>query len=183
MQAQNIAALLVKPAACVIDQPGGIERADLFAYRERVELPPAFIKWNPDDDAGMVVQKGDGFCDFAPEFVFSLGMEPGEQTGVLFIVGKRNMIPVHQSRQIGDEPVLIGGTAVYHVLPDEHAQLVAVVVKTLGLDFCVLAQHVEAELLHPRNIGGQRFVRRCGVETFRPVALIQYARLDIRFIV
>lgn len=93
------------------------------------------------------------------------------------------MIPVHQSRQIGDEPVLIGGTAVYHVLPDEHAQLVAVVVKTLGLDFGVLAQHIEAELLHPRNIGGQRFVRRCGVETFRPVALIQYARLEIRFIV
>ena len=26
----------------------------------------------------MVVQKGDGFCDFAPEFVFSLGMEPGD---------------------------------------------------------------------------------------------------------
>ena len=44
MQAQNIAALLVKPAACVIDQSGGIEGADLFAYRERVELPPAFIK-------------------------------------------------------------------------------------------------------------------------------------------
>lgn len=110
-------------------------------------------------------------------------MEPGEQTGVLFIVGKRNMVPVHQSRQIGDEPVFIGGTAVYHILPDEHAQLVAVVVKTLGLDFGVFAQHVEAELLHPRNIGDQRFIRRCGVEAFRPVALIQHTRLKIRFIV
>ena len=79
--------------------------------------------------------------------------------------------------------MFIGGTAVYHILPDEHAQLVAVVVKTLGLDFGVFAQHVEAELLHPRNIGDQRFIRRCGVEAFRPVALIQHTRLKIRFIV
>ena len=48
--------------------------------------------------------------------------------------------------QVGHEPELVGPAAVHHVLPDDEAQLIAVVIPALRLDLGVLAQKVEAQL-------------------------------------
>ena len=39
-------------------------------------------------------------------------------------------------------------TAVHHILKNDHALLITLVIKDIGLDFDVLAQHVQAELFH-----------------------------------
>ena len=63
----------------------------------------------------------------------------------------------------GDRQQIVLSAAGGHVLPDEHAQPVAVIIPAHGLNFDVLAQHIEAQPLHERNIIDQRLVRRRGV--------------------
>ena len=98
-------------------------------------------------------------------------------------VGKWKMVPVHERGEIGHKPAFVGRTAVYHILPYEDAELVAVIVKTFRLELGVLAQHIEAQLLHAQDIRGEGFIRRCGVKAFGPVALVEHARLKIGLIV
>ena len=54
------------------------------------------------------------------------------------------------------------------------------IVPAHGLDFDVLAEHVEAQVLHELNIEHHRVVARRGVEPVRPVTLIEHAVLEIR---
>ena len=70
-----------------------------------------------------------------------------------------------------------------HVLPDEEAQLVAVVIPAGRLDLHVLADHVEAELLGHFEVVLQRLVGRRGVESVGPEALIERAILKQRLVV
>ena len=80
----------------------------------------------------------------------------------------------------GDGEKVIFPAAVYHVLPDEHAEAVAVIVPAQRLDFDVLAEHVEAQVLHELNVKNHRVVARRGVEPVREVALVKNAVLEIR---
>ena len=80
----------------------------------------------------------------------------------------------------GDREKVVCSTAVYHVLPDEHAEAVAVIVPAHGLNFDVLAEHVEAHVLHELNIEHHRVVARRSVESVREVSLIEHAVLEIR---
>ena len=73
--------------------------------------------------------------------------------------------------------------AVYHVLPDDQPQTVAVVVPAVGLDFDVLADHVEAGFSDLRKIEDHCFVRRRRVNAVRPVSLIQHALLKNHFMI
>ena len=67
-----------------------------------------------------------------------------------------------------------------HVLKDDHAEAVAVVVKLLRLDLDVLAQGVEAQGLHGQDVLLVGLRHGGGVEPVAPVALIQYAVEEIR---
>ena len=62
----------------------------------------------------------------------------------------------------GDVLLAAGHPAAGHVLPDEQAELVAVVVEPGRLDLDVLAEHVEAELLEHFEVVLHRRVRRRG---------------------
>ena len=71
----------------------------------------------------------------------------------------------------------------HHVLPHQHPQPVAVVIPPQRLDLDVLAQHVEAQLLHGADVTDHGLVRWRGVQSVGPVPLIQQPRLEIRLVV
>ena len=77
--------------------------------------------------------------------------------------------------QVGDVPLVHLPAAVHHILPDDEAQLIAVVVPPLRLDLGVLAQQVEAQLLDLLQLVHHRRVRGRGIQPLRPVALVQQA--------
>src|SRR5262249_9332026 len=60
-----------------------------------------------------------------------------------------------------------------HVLPDQHAKTIRMVVPTRRFDFHVLANQVETEPLCGFDVGGKRFISWRRVEPVRPPALIE----------
>ena len=70
-----------------------------------------------------------------------------------------------------------------HVLPDHHADLVAMVEPARRLDLDVLADHVETEILGFLDIVPKSLVRRSRVQSVRPPALVQRAELEERLTV
>ena len=62
----------------------------------------------------------------------------------------------------------------HHVLPHQHAAPIAMVVPAVGLHLQVLAQHVEAGVLHGLNVEGERLVGGSRHEAVGPVALIEH---------
>ena len=79
-----------------------------------------------------------------------------------------------------NSPEGIGAAAVYHILPDEDAQTVAIVVVEHGLDFGVLAEHVEAELFHGGELVKKRLCRGRGINALLPISLIEKSVLKNR---
>ena len=75
--------------------------------------------------------------------------------------------------QVGHEPELVGPAAVHHVLPDDEAQLIAVVIPPLRLDLRVFAQQIEAQFLDGLQFMHHRRVGRRGIQALRPVALVE----------
>jgi len=73
--------------------------------------------------------------------------------------------------------------AVGHVLPYDHAGLVAVVVPAGGLDLHVLADHVVAQLLGLDDVECERLVGRGRVEAVGPPALVERTELEQRLVV
>src|SRR6266851_1000631 len=70
--------------------------------------------------------------------------------------------------------------AARHVLPDEDAETIAVVVPARRLDLHMLANQVEPKALRGFDVRAERGVRRRGVQTVRPPALIERTVLEQR---
>ena len=70
-----------------------------------------------------------------------------------------------------------------HVLEDDHAQLVALVVEFVGLNLDVLAEHIEAQRLHGENIVGKTLGAGRRQQTVGPVTLVQQTVEEVRFAV
>ena len=82
-----------------------------------------------------------------------------------------------ECRQPGHERSIVGAT-VYHVLPDDHSQAVAVPVPAFGFDLHMLAYHVESQLLGFYDVVHERLVGRGCVEPVGPPALIERSELE-----
>ena len=87
-------------------------------------------------------------------------------------------MPAGDQRGRDDKGTVVPAAA-GHILPDQHAEPVTVVIPAQGLHLDVLAQHVEAAVFGRLNVKDQGLVRRRGVEPVRPVALIQQAVVEI----
>ena len=79
-----------------------------------------------------------------------------------------------QGGQIADHGHVVFAAPVYHVLADDHAKAVAMIVPACAFHFDMLAQHVKAHFFHGPDVIQQGFVGRSGIESVRPVALVQY---------
>ena len=177
MDACDIPRFLVKPAAGVIHQPLRIQPGKPSGGIRRVKLPPALVEGNPADDAGMDPQGADGFLHLLKEGIPPFFLPPGKKTAGSFSVRHGDGKGVQQRGKIGDEPASVSRASAHHILPDQHAEPVAVIVPPLGLHLHMLAQHVEAKLLHCGDVKDKGLVAGRGVQAVRPVALIQHPGL------
>ena len=157
MQAFHVAHALIVTAAGMVDQPRGVEPADQPHCVFRVKLSPALVERHPQDDARAVLQLRDQLRQFACEVLAALRVRTGEKAVMTVL----EMNAGDERRGDGQQIVL--SAAGGHVLPDQHAQPVAVIIPAHGLDLDMLAQHVEAQTLHQFDIIDQRVVRRCGI--------------------
>ena len=81
---------------------------------------------------------------------------------------------MQQRRQIANTIHIIRFAPVYHILPDEHAKAVTVVIPAHRLQLAVLAQQAEAALLHSFDITYERLIAWGRIQSLRPVALVKH---------
>ena len=174
VQALHVAHALIMPAAGVVDQPRGVEPAEQANRILRVKLPPALVERHPQDNARAVLQLRDQFLQLAGIAVAPLRVRAGKKPVMAVLEMNAG------DERCGDGQQIVLSAAGGHILPDQHAQPVAVIIPAHRLNFDVLAQHIEAQPLHERNIIDQRLVRRRGIQSVRPVALIEHAMVEIR---
>ena len=175
VQGIHISPALIVPAAGLVHKAGTVQPADGLHGPGGIELPPALIEGHPAAHAGVALQGlYRGFqlpgIFFPARFRFAAQQAP-EGPCIRQAAEQR----LEHVGQVGHEPELVGPAAVHHVLPDDEAQLIAVVIPALRLDLGVLAQKVEAQLFY-----GLQFPYHCpiagrGVQALGPVALIQQA--------
>ena len=174
MKAFCIADLLIVPAGGVVNCARRVDIRDLIGDAGCVELAPALVEGYPHGDARAVVQKLYHLVELC--FVFDPALEiPAREQLMVFVA---QMYAGDERR--GDHGRVIAAAAVYHVLPDEHAEPVAVIIPAQGLDLYVLAQHVKAHVLRCLDIEDKRFVGWSGVHSVGPVALIEQPVVEIR---
>src|SRR3546814_18103013 len=70
-----------------------------------------------------------------------------------------------------------------HVLPDQYAEAVGVVIILRRLDLDMLPQHVEAGLFQEDDVAARGFFRRRGQQAFGPPALVERAVVKERLVV
>ena len=56
--------------------------------------------------------------------------------------------------QVAQPHEIVGSPAIDHILPDQHAQPVAVIVETLRLQFAVDPHHIKVQIPDPADIRG-----------------------------
>ena len=86
-------------------------------------------------------------------------------------------------RQIEGEGCLRSCTPVYDILPDQHAEPVAVIIPAHRFDLDVLAEHVHAGGFHLRYVIDEGFVGSGRVKPVWPVPLIEDAIHKIRSVI
>ncbi len=84
-----------------------------------------------------------------------------------------------QGGQITDQGHMVGTAAADHILPDDHAQPVTVIIPAQGLQLDVLTQHIKAHFLCQPDIPDKGLVAGGGHQAVGPVALIQKAMKKI----
>jgi len=166
--------LLIVPAGGVINGARRVCVSYLFGDSCRVELPPAFVERHPHCNARAVIQKLDHFVELG--FVFDAAFKILAREKFVIFIAQMNS----GDERRGNNSRIIAAAAVYHILPHEHSEPVAVIVPAQRLDLYVLAQHIKAHVLGGLNVKNERLIRRGGVHAVGPVALIEQTVVEIR---
>ena len=166
--ALHFLAALILPAARVVNKARGVEHFELVRHFQRVKLAPALVEHGPERDARAVIEMAHRVRHLAPEP--RAGEHAAPAVGLCVPVRK---IDNAERRQCGNVEKAVRLPAGYHVLPDDHAEPVAVIVPAQRLDFYVLAQHVEAAALHRFDVMYHRLVRGRREKPVRVIALIE----------
>ena len=174
VQALKLPNFLIVPAAGVVDDAGMIELLNVRCRVCCVELAPALVEGDPRADGRAAVELGNHLGELGIIARARHRVGAGKFSVVVILVVNAG----DEGR--GDGEKVIFPAAVYHVLPDEHAEAVAVIIPAHRLDFDVLAEHVEAHVLHELDIENHGVVARRGIEPVREVPLIEHAVLEIR---
>ena len=157
----------------MVDEPRLVQAAHQLQHLFGVELAPALVENHPQSDAGAVIKLLYHVGQLRAKLLPRLLVSPPKE-GVELVA----QMPSSDQRGRDDKGTVVPAAA-GHILPDQHAEPVTVVIPAQGLHLDVLAQHVEAAVFGRLNVKDQGLVRRRGVEPVRPVALVQQAVLEI----
>ena len=157
-----------------IDLAGRIEGRRPLADLHGAMLPPRFVERHPLDDGGMVAQRVDHDLEFRHVLpmggVGPLGIDRiGLQTGPL--------------RAGAFFAALLAGAGTDLILPDHHAEAIAVGVIAARLDLDVFAQGVEAGSLEKLDIRSHGGIGGRREQSVRPPTLIERAEVEQRLAV
>ena len=146
----HVPALLVKPAASFIDQPAFIHLSQLFCGLAGIKLAPPLIERNPGHNAGMIVQMTNHSGQIPVILASALQICPAKQVVILVLhpSGK----PIRGIGQISHKTHMILSASIGHILPHNHPQPVAVIIKTIQLHLHMLAERIISHLLQLFNI-------------------------------
>ena len=175
VQGVYIPAALIVPAAGLVHKAGVVQRTDGLHRPGGIVLSPALVKGHPAAHAGVAAQRLYRIFQFPAVFFPAAFAAPAQQPPQRRLVRQAAHKRLQNIGQVGNEPQVILAAAVDHILPDHKSQPVAVVVPALRLDLCVLAQQVVAQRLYLAQLPFHRRIRGRGVQSLRPVALIQQA--------
>ena len=171
MEAFHIAVPVGKPSGSGIHKPGTIQLLQIFIPVPAVKLPPAFIKDRPVTHAGVLFQSQNRTFHALPK--------PPAGLRVPVEVPVTPVLADAKGRK-GRVPQEMVGSVIHHILKYHHAQAVAGVVKQLRLYLNMLAQHIEAQLLHGQNVPVKAGGLRRSEQAVAPIALIQNAVEKVR---
>ena len=163
MAAIHIGVTAAEPAGGGVDKAGVVQLTELGAYIIAVKLAPTLVEDSPVADAGVVFQLVHcGFHSFEEHFAGRcVPMKPA-------VV---QLLDADGGQGCVTQEIVVA--VVDHILKDDHAQLVTLIIKFLRLDFDMLAQRIEAEFFHSKDVVSIA-LRFCGGEdAVGPVALIQ----------
>ena len=176
----EVAGVLVVPAARAVDGPGGVFLRDEFRDAVGVELAPALIEGDPHGEGDDVLEVVDRLHGLALELGPSGGVAAAEQpVRGLRVVFEHDV----QEGEDGDHQRVVFPAAVDHVLPDQDAHLVAVIVPAQRFDLDVLPNHREAHVFEELDVVDHGFVGRRGQKPVRVVTLVEDAVVEIGLIV
>ena len=85
-----------------------------------------------------------------------------------------------QCRLLTRVPGTIRATSRNTILPNQHANTIAVVIPALTFNLDMLSQRIETSRFHGLYVIYQRIIGRRGQQSVRPIALIQHAAHKIR---
>ena len=147
------------------------------ACLETVELTPAFVERRPQRYGRAVVKSVDDLVhllvvQIPSRFVFSGIKSVAVVSDVYADIGQKK----YRER-------IVFSAAVDEILPDDHAEAVAMVIPPEWLDFDVFSKRIETAFFCKLYIVNERVVARCGIQPVRPVSLIEQPRHEIRFAV
>ena len=140
MLTQDVAFLLPKPPGRGVPDAGGVQRLQLLVNAVGIVLPPALVKDGIVHNRGVVLQQGDRFACVPLKLAAACGA---------CLMGDAALLAEGGQGGVHEEAVF---SAVHHVLKDCHTVLVTKIIEHLGLYLDMLAEHIEAELLHFENI-------------------------------
>ena len=169
--AVHIPALLVKPAAGLIDQPRSVQSAQLLRDPGGIKLPPSFVKRNPHGIARMIIQ-----LFYHPRQITAV-LSPARRIlpleSPVIAVGHFSGYAVGEVRDSCHKNHIVGTAPVRHILPHKHTQSVTVIIESLRFHFHVFADRIVTQFFLLPDVIEKRLVCRRRHQALRPVPLIQ----------
>ena len=141
----HISSTLVEPSTGFVDQSGVIHSLNAFCRLRGIKLSPALIKGRPKSNTGIVLKQ----LYHAGQIFVKLLAAP------LVVSFQRPVMVVAKAPakggkciwKVGHKKQIHPATAIWHILPDDYAELVAQIVKPFLLDFNMHAYGIKAKPL------------------------------------
>ena len=138
VQAHYVALAAFEPARRRVDKAGSIQLFQPAVLLCGAELPPALVEYRIIAYRRVLLHTPHRFLHPAHEFTARFGAAVHKTVA-------KPLYPYRRQCGVAKERVI---PVVHHVLKYDHAEAVAGVIVKLGLDLYMLAQGIEAELLH-----------------------------------
>ena len=161
MERIKVRFLRVEPSGCAVEETLWIALFQLSVGIRIILLTPAFVVDGVGDDTRMGFQMIDRF----------LGMTDKEFISLRILEREFQFLQSdHRQNSILEEAVLSG---IDHVLDDQDAVFIAIVVERFRFDFDVFSKTVETQFSDIQDVGLVVFRFFRGIDSFFEVSLIQ----------